>query len=70
MKIMNVCRKYGGKVAIAAPLLTFGVAAHAALPDSAKTAIENGSADASEAGWLVIGALAAIFAIKLVKRFF
>ncbi|WP_165090122.1 major capsid protein [Neisseria yangbaofengii] len=70
MNFINVCRKYGQKAALAAPLLTVGVAAHAALPEAAKTAISNGSADASEAGWLVIGALAAIFAIKLVKRFF
>ena len=69
MKIMNNLKKYGEKIAVfaAAP---FALAAntYAALPETAKQALEGAKADGLEAGWLVIGVFAALFVIAIVKR--
>lgn len=69
MKLMNICRKYGAKLAVvaAAPLALAGNA-YAALPETAKTAIDNAKADGMEAGWLVVGVFAALFVFAIVKR--
>ena len=69
MKLMNTCRKYGAKLAVvaAAPLALAGNA-YAALPETAKTAIDNAKADGMEAGWLVVGVFAALFVFAIVKR--
>ena len=69
MKFMNTCRKYGAKLAVAsaAPLALAGNA-YAALPETAKTAIDNAKADGMEAGWLVVGVFAALFVFAIVKR--
>lgn len=69
MKFMNSCRKYGAKLAVvaAAPLALAGNA-YAALPETAKTAIDNAKADGMEAGWLVIGVFAALFVFAIVKK--
>lgn len=69
MKLMNSCRKFGAKLAVvaAAPLALAGNA-YAALPETAKTAIDNAKADGMEAGWLVVGVFAALFVFAIVKR--
>ena len=69
MKIMNTCRKYGAKLAVvAAAPLALAANAYAALPETAKTAIDNAKADGMEAGWLVVGVFAALFVFSIVKR--
>lgn len=44
------------------------VQAHAELPETVKTALEGAKADGMEAGWLVVGIIAALFVISIVKR--
>ena len=69
MKFMNTCRKYGAKLAVvAAAPLALAANAYAALPETAKTAIDNAKADGMEAGWLVIGVFAALFVFAIVKK--
>lgn len=69
MKFLNSCRKYGAKLAVvAAAPLALTANAYAALPDSAKNAIDGAKADGMEAGWLVIGVFAALFVFAIVKR--
>lgn len=69
MKFMNTCRKYGAKLAVvaAAPLALAGNA-YAALPETAKTAIDGAKADGMEAGWLVVGVFAALFVFSIIKK--
>lgn len=69
MKFLNVCRKYGAKLAVvsAAPL-ALAANAYAALPETAKNAIDGAKADGMEAGWLVVGVFAALFVFSIVKR--
>ena len=69
MKFMTQAKRYGAKLAVvvAAPL-ALAAQAYAAIPDDAKNAIEGAKADGIEAGWLVIGAIAAIFVFSLVRR--
>ena len=69
MKIMNTCRKFGAKLAVvaAAPLALAGNA-YAALPETAKTAIDGAKADGMEAGWRVIGVFAALFVFAIIKK--
>lgn len=45
----------------------FAVQAQAALPDTAKQALEGAKTDGLEAGWIVVGVVAALFVIKIVK---
>ena len=69
MKFMNSCRKYGAKLAVVAAVpLALAGNAYAALPETAKTAIDNAKADGMEAGWLVIGVFAALFVFAIVKK--
>ena len=69
MKIMKACRKYGAKLAVvAAAPLALAANAYAALPETAKTAIDGAKADGMEAGWLVVGVFAALFVFSIVKR--
>ena len=69
MKLMNICRKYGAKLAVvAAAPLALAANAYAALPENAKTAIDGAKADGMEAGWLVVGVFAALFVFSIVKR--
>lgn len=56
------------KAALGASLMTMAVVTQAALPDGAKTAIEGAKADGLEAGWLVVGVVAALFVIAIVKK--
>lgn len=42
--------------------------ARAALPADVETALEGAGADATSAGWIIVGVLALIFAVKLVMR--
>ena len=44
------------------------MAAHAALPEPVKNAINGGFSDANEAAGLIIGGLAVLFGILLVRR--
>ena len=69
MKLMNTCRKYGAKLAVvAAAPLALAANAYAALPETAKTAIEGAKADGMEAGWLVVGVFSALFVFAIIKR--
>lgn len=69
MKLMNTCRKYGAKLAVvAAAPLALAANAYAALPETAKTAIDGAKADGMEAGWLVVGVFAALFVFAIIKR--
>lgn len=69
MKYMTQAKRHGAKLAVvvAAPL-ALAAQAYAAIPEDAKNAIEGAKTDGIEAGWLVIGAIAAIFVFSLVRR--
>lgn len=41
---------------------------YAAVPQEVKTSIESSKADGLEAGWIVVGVIAALFVIGIVKR--
>lgn len=56
------------KAAVATGMTTAAVSANAALPESLKTAIDGSKADGLEAGWLVVGVVAAVFVIAIVKK--
>lgn len=56
------------QAALAALLFAFSLQSHAALPEGVKTAIDGSKADGLEAGWLVVGVVAALFVIAIVKR--
>ncbi|WP_304335569.1 major capsid protein [Conchiformibius steedae] len=49
-------------------LAVMGQTAHAALPESVTNAINAAKTDGLEAGWLVVGVIAALFVIAIVKR--
>ena len=69
MNVMKFCRKNGVKLAaVAAAHLALAANAYAALPETAKTAIDGAKADGMEAGWLVIGVFAALFVFAIIKR--
>ncbi len=70
--MMNQLKKYAPRVnatkaAIGTGLMTLAVTANAALDESVKTAIDGAKADGLEAGWLVVGVIAALFVVKIVK---
>lgn len=75
MKMMNAIKKYSPKgslkkwvgYGIGGGLMMSAMSVHAALPDSAKTALEGAKTDGLEAGWIVVGVVAALFVIKIVK---
>lgn len=50
------------------PMVGLVGSAHAALPTDFTTAISDGQADAVSAAFLILGALVAIFAVKLIRR--
>lgn len=64
MKFLTQKLKYAAAVPV-----VLAIQAHAALPESVKTSLQGAQADGMEVGWLVVGILAAIFVIKIVKRF-
>lgn len=70
MNIMTKIKQKGtaAKAAIGTTLMLSAVTANAALPDSVKSAIDGSKADGLEAGWLVVGVVAALFVIAIVKR--
>lgn len=75
MKMMNIAKKYGRKIAVmhAAPFAVMAalpMTANAALADGVKTAITNGFSDAQEGAALILVGLAALFGIRLVMRLF
>lgn len=63
-----VTRFNAKKAAMCTTLMGMAVAAQAALPEGVKTAIDGSKADGLEAGWLVVGVVAALFVIAIVKR--
>lgn len=72
MKMINQMKKYAprfnrAKAAVGGGLMMSAMSVHAALPDSAKTALEGAKTDGLEAGWIVVGVVAALFVIKIVK---
>lgn len=76
MKMMNQIKKYAPKgslkeyarYGVGGSLLAASVAVHAAVPESVKTSIEGSKTDGLEVGWIVVGVVAAIFVIGIVKR--
>ena len=66
MKVRNVARKFGSKIALAAvvPMALATQAAHAALDAGVTTAVSDTKGDLSTAGGLVIGVVVAIFGVK------
>jgi len=73
MKRMNAARKFVSKVAgkIAAGTAVVGLGmtqAFAALPTDTATQFANAQSDSNELGYMVLGALIGIFALKLVRR--
>lgn len=67
MKVMNIAKKYGAKLAILTPM-ALAVQAHAALPDGVETAIQTGFTDANKVAGMVLAGLAVIFGILLARR--
>ena len=69
MKLMNICRKYGAKLAVvaAAPLALAGQA-WAEVPESVKTDLATAKTDALSVAAIVLGIIASIFAIGLIRR--
>lgn len=55
------------KAALAAAILGLSIQANAAVPDAVKTSIEGSKTDGLEVGWIVVGVIAALFVIKIVK---
>lgn len=49
-------------------LAVLGQTAHAALPETVTSAINGAKSDGMEAGWLVVGVVASLFVIAIVKR--
>lgn len=73
MKCMNVVRNFGSKiatgVAAASALVTLGMTqAYAALPTDTATQFQTAQSDSNELGYMVLGALIGIFALKLVRK--
>ncbi|MFD1245844.1 major capsid protein [Paralysiella testudinis] len=68
MKAMNICRKYGAKFAAAGGLMGLATTAMAAVPESIKTELATAKTDSLEVGALVIGVIAAIFALMMIRR--
>ena len=69
MKIMNACRKYGEKLAVvAAAPLAFATKALAEVPESVKTDLATAKTDALSVAAIVLGIIASIFAIQLIRR--
>lgn len=75
MKPMNIAKTYAPRInavkaAAGAGLMALAVAgqAHAELPAIVKDAINAAKTDGMEAGWLVVGVVAALFVIAIVKR--
>ena len=69
MKLMNTCRKYGAKLAVAAAVpLALATQAWAEVPESVKTDLETAKTDALSVAAIVLGIIASIFAIQLIRR--
>lgn len=65
MKLMNSCRKYGAKLAVvAAAPLAFATQAWAEV----KTDLATAKTDALSVAAIVLGIIASIFAIQLIRR--
>lgn len=72
MEMMNKLKKYAPNLSNAIKVgaggaLMISASAYAALPESVKTSIEASKTDSMEAGWLVVGVIAALFVIRIVK---
>lgn len=72
MEMMNKLKKYAPNLSNAIKVGAGGVlmisaSAYAALPETAKQALEGAKTDGLEAGWIVVGVVAALFVIKIVK---
>ncbi len=69
MKFMNTCRKYGAKLAVvAAAPLAFATRAWAEVPESVKTDLNTAKTDALSVAAIVLGIIASILAIQLIRR--
>ena len=69
MNLMNTCRKYGTKLAVvaAAPLALAGQV-WAEVPESVKTDLATAKTDSLSVAAIVLGIIASIFAIQLIRR--
>ena len=69
MNLMNTCRKYGAKLAVvAAAPLALATQAWAEVPESVKTDLATAKTDALSVAAIVLGIIASIFAIQLIRR--
>lgn len=72
MKMINQMKKYAprfnrAKAAVGGGLMMAAMSVHAAVPEDVKQAIAGAKDDGLEAGWIVVGVIAALFVIKIVK---
>lgn len=72
MKMMNKIKKYAPrmsamKAAAGTGLMTLAVSVNAAVPQDVKDSIAGAKDDGLEAGWIVVGVVAALFVIRIVK---
>lgn len=69
MNVMKFCRKNGAKLAVvaAAPLALAGQA-WAEVPEGVKTDLATAKTDALSVAAIVLGIIASIFAINLIRR--
>lgn len=69
MKLMNTCRKYGAKLAVvAASPLALATQAWAEVPEGVKTDLATAKIDALSVAAIVLGIIASIFAVTLIRR--
>ena len=69
MNVMQFCRKNGQKLAVvAAAPLALATQAWAEVPESVKTDLATAKIDALSVAAIVLGIIASIFAITLIRR--
>ena len=71
MKMMNITKKYGKKIAVmgAAPL-AFATQVWAEVPQTVKDDIATAKTDAVTVAGLILGVSVAIFGVMILMRFF
>lgn len=69
MKFMNTCRKYGAKLAaVSAGTLALASSAWAEVPAEVTQSLATAKTDALTVGGIVLGIIAAIFALILMRK--
>ncbi len=68
MKAMNIARKYGAKAAATVSMVVLPALAMAEVPEAITNALATARADALQVGGIVLGIIAAIFALMLMRK--